>query len=272
MVLMGYYAGGNVGIGVGTVTDPGESAVYTPATPPHRLSVYTGTNNDGISLYSTNTGYLTGTIYNTSDYGRLGLFDNTQTEYVSIGGNGTNDYINTGNPFGIGTTSPAASLDVEGSVKFGSAGTPGTGKVLTSDTAGNATWQPGVQVVTMSLSAAQIKDLPTTPIQILAAPGAGYFIQLIDCTVNFMYGTVEFDNTDNLILGNNPSSNNGPLYDNNNVQGNQSGYFQMIESTPNPGDIIPNTALYVFTGVPGTNSTVGDSTAKLYISYMILPV
>ena len=41
---------------------------------------------------------------------------------------------------GIGTGYPAANLDVEGSVKL-KAGTPGAGKVLTSDVNGNATWQ-----------------------------------------------------------------------------------------------------------------------------------
>ena len=42
---------------------------------------------------------------------------------------------------GINNTNPAATLDVNGSVKLEGAGTPGAGKVLTSDAAGNATWQ-----------------------------------------------------------------------------------------------------------------------------------
>ncbi len=41
---------------------------------------------------------------------------------------------------GIGTNSPAATLDVSGTVKI-SGGSPGAGKVLTSDASGNATWQ-----------------------------------------------------------------------------------------------------------------------------------
>lgn len=47
-----------------------------------------------------------------------------------------------GNGFiGIGTTSPTAQLHTNGSVRFEAAGTPGVGKVLTSDATGNATWQ-----------------------------------------------------------------------------------------------------------------------------------
>ncbi len=42
---------------------------------------------------------------------------------------------------GIGTNSPTAQLHVAGSVRFSGAGTPGAGKVLTSDANGNATWQ-----------------------------------------------------------------------------------------------------------------------------------
>lgn len=42
---------------------------------------------------------------------------------------------------GIGTISPLAQLHTTGTVRFAGAGTPGSGKVLTSDAQGNATWQ-----------------------------------------------------------------------------------------------------------------------------------
>ncbi len=46
----------------------------------------------------------------------------------------------TGN-VGIGTDSPTSQLHTTGSVRFAGAGTPGVGKVLTSDASGNATWE-----------------------------------------------------------------------------------------------------------------------------------
>ena len=54
---------------------------------------------------------------------------------------GYSDYIiyPSGN-VGIGTTAPGAKLEVAGQVKI-TGGTPGTGKVLTSDTSGLASWQ-----------------------------------------------------------------------------------------------------------------------------------
>ena len=48
---------------------------------------------------------------------------------------------NSGN-VGIGIEYPTAQLHTNGSVRFEGAGTPGDGKVLTSDASGNATWQP----------------------------------------------------------------------------------------------------------------------------------
>jgi len=42
---------------------------------------------------------------------------------------------------GIGTTSPLSQLHTTGTVRFAGAGTPGVGKVLTSDASGVATWQ-----------------------------------------------------------------------------------------------------------------------------------
>jgi hypothetical protein len=42
---------------------------------------------------------------------------------------------------GIGITTPAANLDVEGTLKLSAGGTAAAGNVLTSDATGNATWQ-----------------------------------------------------------------------------------------------------------------------------------
>ena len=49
-----------------------------------------------------------------------------------------NIYRSSGN-VGVGTTVPGAALDINGQIKI-QGGTPGSGKVLTSDAAGLASW------------------------------------------------------------------------------------------------------------------------------------
>ncbi len=49
--------------------------------------------------------------------------------------------INSSGNVGIGTLVPSAQLHTTGSVRFEGAGSPGAGKILTSDALGNATWQ-----------------------------------------------------------------------------------------------------------------------------------
>jgi hypothetical protein len=65
----------------------------------------------------------------------VGFNSNTATLFV-----GPSSGINTTGNVGIGTTSPTAKLEVAGQVKI-TGGTPGAGKVLTSDATGLATWQ-----------------------------------------------------------------------------------------------------------------------------------
>jgi hypothetical protein len=54
---------------------------------------------------------------------------------------------------GINTNNPGAKLEVNGSLKFPTAGTPVAGKVLTTDNAGNATWQASTSFGNTKLAA-----------------------------------------------------------------------------------------------------------------------
>jgi hypothetical protein len=74
---------------------------------------------------------------------------------------------------GIGTSTPAAILDVNGSLKFGSAGTPGLGKFLTSDAVGNATWQPSNSVTLLRKITA---DMNTSVDQVIGLTGGNNFV------------------------------------------------------------------------------------------------
>ena len=72
---------------------------------------------------------------------------------------------------GIGTTGPGAKLEVAGQVKI-TGGTPGTNKVLTSDTVGLASWTDlgGIGVTSVTGTPNQITASPTTGAVVLSIP------------------------------------------------------------------------------------------------------
>ncbi|MCZ8227741.1 hypothetical protein [Flavobacterium sp.] len=73
--------------------------------------------------------------------------------FFTTGSTGTQTramFIDESQRVGIGTSSPTAQLHTTGSVRFAGAGTPGAGRVLTSDASGNATWQTGAIATTVS--------------------------------------------------------------------------------------------------------------------------
>lgn len=70
-----------------------------------------------------------------------GVLGTTGGAILNTWGSATGLIVDKGN-VGIGTASPAAKLDVNGQIKI-QGGSPGAGKVLTSDDTGLATWQGG---------------------------------------------------------------------------------------------------------------------------------
>jgi hypothetical protein len=70
---------------------------------------------------------------------------------------------------GINTNNPGAKLEVNGSLKFPTAGTPVAGKVLTTDNDGNATWQANTSFGSTKLSATGTYTCPFN-----GAQGSGF--------------------------------------------------------------------------------------------------
>ncbi|MGH9650883.1 MAG: hypothetical protein ACRD3I_10480, partial [Terriglobales bacterium] len=118
-------SGGNVGVGT---TAPGarlESRVTSGGEIPLRLNTNFGGGN-AVDFYP----YIPG-ISN----------DGFQ---LSLGGTGR-FWITSGGNVGIGTSNPGAKLEVAGQVKI-TGGTPGLGRLLTTDNSGLATWQSLAQL------------------------------------------------------------------------------------------------------------------------------
>ena len=122
---------GNIGIGTNN--------------PSNKLEIFTGTNTLTKALYL-NTGINKGTAFNVSaTTGNESMFDLTVFRSgifeprLSVYSNGNMSLQPSGGNVGIGTANPGALLEIAGQVKI-TGGSPGTGKVLTSDGAGLATW------------------------------------------------------------------------------------------------------------------------------------
>ena len=129
----------NVGIGTPTPLAPLHVSGITAEK--LRLENTTGLNTNITSDLFFKTGtYFTGgikTIGTGTNYARLGLFTYAVTDKTGMVERLS---ILDGGNVGIGTLTPTAKLEVNGTMKL-TDGTQGDKKVLTSDAAGNATWQ-----------------------------------------------------------------------------------------------------------------------------------
>jgi len=106
--------------------------------------------------------YLRGNkIINNDGFGRVEFFDNTGIEHIELNEFVTNIQtvdVLIQKRLGIGVISPTADLEVAGTVKFVD-GTQGSGKILTSDTDGLASWQvPNTDAITTEETRAMVAE------------------------------------------------------------------------------------------------------------------
>jgi hypothetical protein len=125
----------NGSIGIGTTSPSERLQIY------HNQNATSGIHISSLATGSTNTdGLFIGT-----DAGGTAIIDQRENSSLVFKTNGTAQMrINPSGNLGIGTTSPGAKLEVIGQVKI-TGGSPGLGKVLTSDATGLATWESPTQ-------------------------------------------------------------------------------------------------------------------------------
>lgn len=147
----------------------------------------------------------------------------------------------------------------------------GSGKVLTSDGSGTATWQtPGtgaILVAQVTLSSADILSLHTTPVTIVAAQGPNTVIVPLRVIEYMDYNTTTYatDGTLQLLVGAQVvSSNAAYLFNASDVLANLT-----ISNYSSSGSISAiNGALTVTTQT--TNPTAGDSPVKIRVLYSVI--
>lgn len=121
----------------------------------------------------------------------------------------------------------------------------------------------------VSLSAAQIRNGNSTPIEAIAAQGAGTAIEVDSCSMNYTHNGVSFDTGANFEIGTNSSVaqfidwNGGSI-----IQGTTSAFVkcEQFDSGGN-SQIDENEPLNIQVD---NDSTVGDGTADFYIAYRVV--
>ncbi|NOT52556.1 MAG: hypothetical protein HOP10_14905 [Chitinophagaceae bacterium] len=195
-------------------------------------------NNTNVGMYFKNGSYYTGAIKTTgtgSNVARLGFYtfaianQNQLLERMSILDNGN---------VGINTTNPVATLDVNGTVKI-SGGSPGAGKILTSDATGNASWQnntsPGAWSLTGNAGTTSANFLGTTdnvPLNFKVNNTLAGQIDQVEDNLSYGYRSL-LNNTfakRNIAVGNNALAvfsyaNGGTSYDSYNIAVGDSALF-----------------------------------------------
>ena len=164
----------------------------------------------------------------------------------------------------VGDGTDLNSVATSGDVTIDSAGvmTIGAGKVTTAML---ATPFPDILSVKVSLNAAQL--LAATKVDAVAAPGAGYAIEVICASVKYTHVSTAYDVGTNIVIFNDTATNSQTKTPD--ILGltasNFSKTIEIIATTTN--QLVENKKLQVSSNLA---STVGDGTADVYITYRII--
>lgn len=118
----------------------------------------------------------------------------------------------------------------------------------------------------VSLTADQINNIGTTPVELIASPGIGKAIRILKSDSKFNFNTQAFDNNNILIRVSSDSTLGIQQALINNLINSTANLFK-FNPLGTQGKIIENDSIVA----SGTNSVaVGDSTIDLYITYEII--
>jgi hypothetical protein len=132
----------------------------------------------------------------------------------------------------------------------------------------------GLLTAEVSISSAEILNLNSTPKQLIAAPGAGKFIQLIAATAYYTHAGSAYANANDLQI-NHTNTNASELTDAldlNSVTINRVKQFEINDNASNGtgwgATIVANAGLYL--RAQATNPTTGGGSLKIYLTYRIV--
>lgn len=163
-------------------------------------------------------------------------------------------------------------VDLQGGLKL-SSGTPGAGKVLTSDGSGNATWQSSSSGVILSntttLSSSDILSLHSIPITLVPAQGAGTLISVLAAFFWLDYNSVAYatDTSLRIQYKTTPTT----IVTNSGILAQTNDYLARLYT----GNISTSGAIAIINDdvevtTPTSNPTLGDSPVKITVLYSVI--
>ena len=145
------------------------------------------------------------------------------------------------------------------------------GQTLVSNGGLSPSWEDLVFKVQVELSPAQMLNLDTTPVQIVAAPGLLRSIQVISAALRLEFNSVQYDFPDPIKLGTYTGvSEEGQftIYAGS-INANGPGYFCLNQQTVDNARLSENTALVIYTDNPPA-TTNGNSNCYMQVMYRIV--
>lgn len=186
----------------------------------------------------------------------------------------TNGQILVGNASGV-----AADVAVSGDVTIANTGAVTiannavTGAKMANNTVTSTQLDIGViQVATVNVSAADIVTAGTTMKQLVAAPGAGKYIELISATISYAYSTAAYTLGGNTTIALGTTAITG-LISAAACFGKASSaviQFNPLAAAATDLSTLTNTALNINVAAAFTNPGTAAGTAKVYVAYRVL--
>jgi len=249
----------------------------TSATGDYAMATGYGSASQGIGAFSNgfysvaveNASSAFGTVTKANGVNEM-VFGRYNTDYTFTGDTGSHDVDPTDRVLTIGVGESGAKADGMIMLFNGETTLPST-SIADIDSAGDKAiitreylQETATLKTTISLSAAQINNIGTTPVQILPSPGVGKYIKVLFVDAWLNWGSVAFD-TNDLKIETVGASNSQIII--NSVLDQTADMNRTKSILASTNLFIANTAV----NVEGTDSVaVGDSTIDLYITYEII--